>query len=79
METTEFGQGDKFTRDDVARALAIIEKLKRGERVDLPWENPVMREAIVRTLRYMPGLEKDARKLAVVKEVFGGQVIDGRE
>jgi hypothetical protein len=64
----------RSTEDQIERAIAVLARVKRGElkREDIPWDNAMLQEAIMRTLRDLPALERDAEHLAIVKSVFRG-------
>lgn len=61
--------------DKVKSIIALVNKLcDDGERpVTIPWSDPDFQYGLLKKIGVMRGYKKDAEKLAIVKEVFGGK------
>lgn len=62
-------------REAFDRALAHVDKIMDGDATafrSAPWHDSAFQHAVMQRLRESAHYREEARKLAIVKEVFGG-------
>jgi ATP-dependent DNA ligase len=69
------GQRSGGYHEAAFKALEHVDAIIDGQAVAIeraPWGDSVFQRAVIQRLREMYALREDSRKLAIVKEVFGG-------
>jgi len=69
--TWEISRGE--AKQLAERYIFLVEKILAGERpVEIPWQEPRFQDLLLRKIGQLGQYKADADKLAVIKEVFGG-------